>query len=204
MQTLPSGTAVQKLIDHVRRNGVIRASELAEKGIPSIYLTRLVRERRLERISRGLYRLPESDTTEHFTLMQAAKRVPHGVICLLSALSFHDISTQLPHQIWVAIERGKWEAGIRDLPLRYFEFSGKSFHEGIEPHDIHGVPVKIYCPAKTIADCFKYRHKIGLEVALEALRDCFRERKCTHEELWHYAKVCRVANVMRPYLEAIS
>lgn len=201
---MSSDTVVQKLIDHVRQNGVIRASELAERGIPSIYLTRLVRNGRLERISRGLYRLPESATTEHFTLIQSAKRVPHGVVCLLSALSFHDISTQLPHQIWMAIERGKWEAGIRDLPLRLFEFSGKSFHEGIETQEIQGVPVKIYCPAKTIADCFKYRHKIGLEVALEALRDCFRERKCTHEELWHYAKVCRVANVMRPYLEAIS
>ena len=201
---MPSDTVVQKLIDHVRRNGVIRAGELAEKGIPSIYLTRLVRDGRLERISRGLYRLPESDTTEHFTLVQAAKRVPHGVICLLSALSFHDISTQLPHQIWMAIERGKWEAGIRDLPLRLFEFSRKSFHEGIETHDIQGVPVKIYCPAKTVADCFKYRNKIGLEVALEALRECVREMKCTHQDLWHYAKVCRVANVMRPYLEAIA
>lgn len=201
---MPSDTVIQKLLDHVRRKGVIRASELAEKGIPSIYLTRLVRDGRLERINRGLYRLPESDTTEHFTLIQAVKRVPHGVICLLSALSFHDISTQLPHQIWMAIERGKWEAGIRDLPLRLFEFSGKSFHEGIETHDIQGVTVNIYCPSKTVADCFKYRNKIGIEVALEALRDCFRERKCTHEDLWHYAKVCRVANVMRPYLEAIA
>ena len=201
---MPSVTAVQKLIDHVRRKGVIRASELAEKGIPSIYLTRLVREGHLERISRGLYRLPESDTTEHFTLIQAAKRVPHGVVCLLSALSFHDISTQLPHQIWMAIERGKWEAGIRDLPLRIFEFSGRSFNEGIETQEIQGVPVKIYCPAKTVADCFKYRNKIGLEVALEALRECVRERKCTHKDLRHYAKICRVANVMRPYLEAIT
>jgi predicted transcriptional regulator of viral defense system len=201
---LPSNTVIQKLLNHVRRKGVIRASELAEKGIPSIYLTRLVRDGRLERISRGLYRLPESDTTEHFTLIQAVKRVPHGVVCLLSALSFHDISTQLPHQIWMAIERGKWEAGIRDLPLRLFEFSGKSFHEGIETHDIQGIPVNIYCPSKTVADCFKYRNKIGLEVAMEALRECFRERKCTHANLRHYAKVCRVANVMRPYLEAIA
>lgn len=201
---MSSDTVVQKLIDHVRQNGVIRANDLVEKGIPSIYLTRLVRDGRLERISRGLYRLPESDTTEHFTLVQAAKRVPHGVVCLLSALSFHDVSTQLPHQIWMAIERGKWEAGIRDLPLRLFEFSGKSFHEGIETHDIQGVPVKIYCPAKTVADCFKYRNKIGLEVALEALRECVHERKCTNQDLWHYAKVCRVGNVMRPYLEAIA
>jgi len=201
---LPSDTVIQKLLDHVRRKGVIRASELARKGIPSIYLTRLVRDGRLERISRGLYRLPESDITEHFTLIQAAKRVPHGVVCLLSALSFHDVSTQLPHQIWMAIERGKWEAGIRDLPLRIFEFSGRSFQEGIETHEIQGVPVKVYCPAKTVADCFKYRNKIGLEVALEALRECVRERKGTLKDLRHYAKICRVANVMRPYLEAIT
>jgi len=201
---LPSDTVIQKLLDHVRRKGVIRASELARKGIPSIYLTRMVRDGRLERISRGLYRLPESDITEHFTLIQAAKRVPHGVVCLLSALSFHDVSTQLPHQIWMAIERGKWEAGIRDLPLRIFEFSGRSFQEGIETHEIQGVPVKVYCPAKTVADCFKYRNKIGLEVALEALRECVRERKGTLKDLRHYAKICRVANVMRPYLEAIT
>lgn len=197
-------TVVQKLLDHVKQNGVIRACELAEKGIPTVYLTRLVRDGRLERVSRGLYQLPENDITEHFTLIQAAKRVPHGVICLLSALSFHDISTQLPHQIWMAIERDKWEAGIRDLPLRFFEFSGKSFHNGIETHNIQGVRIKVYSPAKTLADCFKYRHKIGLEVALEALKECHRERKCTHKDLWHYAKVCRVANVMRPYLEAIA
>lgn len=201
---MPSDTVIQKLLDHVRRKGVIRASELARKGIPSIYLTRMVRDGRLERISRGLYRLPESDITEHFTLIQAAKRVPHGVVCLLSALSFHDVSTQLPHQIWMAIERGKWEAGIRDLPLRIFEFSGRSFQEGIETHEIQGVPVKVYCPAKTVADCFKYRNKIGLEVALEALRECVRERKGTLKDLRHYAKICRVANVMRPYLEAIT
>lgn len=183
---------------------MVRAREVSELGIPTVYLTRLVREGRLERISRGLYRLPSSDTTEHFTLIQAAKRVPHGVLCLLSALYFHQISTQLPHQIWMAIERGKWKAGNGELPLRFFEFSGKSFDEGIEVHDIQGVPVKIYSPAKTVADCFKYRNKIGLEVALEALRECRREQKCTPTDLWYYAKICRVANVMRPYLEAMS
>ena len=197
-------TSVQKLLGHTRKNSVIRARELDDLGISRVYLTRLVRDGRLERISRGLYQLPESDITRHFTLIQAAKRVPSGVICLLSALSFHDFTTQLPHQVWIAIERGKWEAGIRDLPLRIFEFSGKAFHEGIETHTVQGVVVRVYHPAKTVADCFKYRNKIGLDVALEALREGQQERKYTSEDLWYYAKVCRVANVMRPYLEAMA
>jgi predicted transcriptional regulator of viral defense system len=193
----------KKLLDYVRANNIVRARELDDIGIARVYLTRLVRDGRLERIGRGLYQLPESNITRHFTLIQAAKRVPSGVICLLSALSFHDFTTQLPHQVWVAIERGKWEAGIRDLPLRFFEFSGKAFHEGIETHAVQGVDVKVYHPAKTVADCFKYRNKIGLDVALEALREGKKKGKCTNKELWQYAKVCRVANVMRPYLEAM-
>ena len=197
-------TLVQKLLDHTRKNSVIRARELDDLGISRVYLTRLVRDGRLERISRGLYHLPESDITRHFTLVQAAKRVPSGVICMLSALSFHNFTSQLPHQVWIAIERGKWESGIRDLPLKFFEFSGKAFHEGIETHIVQGVVVRVYHPAKTVADCFKYRNKIGLDVALEALREGQRERKYTSEDLWYYARVCRVANVMRPYLEAMA
>jgi len=199
-----TSTPSQKLLDYVRKNSIIRACELDDLGISRVYLTRLVRDGRLERISRGLYQRPESDITRYFTLIQAAKRVPSGVICLLSALSFHDFTTQLPHQVWIAIERGKWEAGIRDLPLRYFEFSGKAFHEGIETHTVQGVDIRVYHPAKTVADCFKYRNKIGLDVALEALREGQRARKYTNEELWHYANVCRVANIMRPYLEAMA
>jgi len=199
-----TSTPSQKLLDYVRKNSIIRACELDDLGISRVYLTRLVRDGRLERISRGLYQRPESDITRYFTLIQAAKRVPSGVICLLSALSFHDFTTQLPHQVWIAIERGKWEAGIRDLPLRFFEFSGKAFHEGIETHTVQGVDIRVYHPAKTVADCFKYRNKIGLDVALEALREGQRARKYTNEELWHYANVCRVANIMRPYLEAMT
>lgn len=197
-------TPVQKLLGYVRKNGIIRARELDDLGISRVYLTRLVRDGRLERISRGLYQLPDGEITRHFTLIQAAKKVPSGVICLLSALSFHNFTTQLPHQVWIAIERGKWEAGIRDLPLRFFEFSGNAFHEGIETHTVQGVVVRVYHPAKTVADCFKYRNKIGLDVALEALREGQRERKYTSEDLWYYAKVCRVANIMRPYLEAMA
>ena len=199
-----SKTHTKKLLDYVKKNGVVRTSELSALGVPRIYLSRLVKEGSLERINRGLYQLPEKEITEHFTLIQAAKKVLHGVICLLSALSFHEFTTQLPHQIWIAIKRGKWEAGIRELPLRIFEFSGKSFHEGIEERTIEGVIVRVYNPAKTVADCFKYRNKVGLDVALEALRECRRERLCSNDGLWYYAKVCRVANVMRPYLEAMA
>jgi len=201
---LGSNTLKEKLLDYVKKNGVVRTRELNDLIVPRVYLSRLVSEGRLERISRGLYQLPDNEITEHFTLIQAAKRIPHGVICLLSALSFHEFTTQLPHQVWIAVERGKWEAGIRELPLRIFEFSGKSFYEGIGEHTVESVMVRVYNPAKTVADCFKYRNKIGLDVALEALRECRRERRCSNDELWYYAKVCRVANVIRPYLEAMA
>jgi predicted transcriptional regulator of viral defense system len=200
---LGSNTLKEKLLDYVKKSGVVRTRELNDLIVPRVYLSRLVSEGRLERISRGLYQLPDNEITEHFTLIQAAKKIPHGVICLLSALSFHEFTTQLPHQVWIAVERGKWEAGIRELPLRIFEFSGKSFYEGIEEHTVESVMVRVYNPAKTVADCFKYRNKIGLDVALEALRECRRERRCSNDELWYYAKVCRVANVIRPYLEAM-
>ena len=201
---MASITLVEKLLEYIRRKGIVRAKELNRLGIPTIYLTRLVQEGRIERVNRGLYRFPDAEITEHFTLVQAVKKIPNGVICLLSALSFHEFTTQLPHQIWIAVERGKWEAGLRDLPIRIFEFSGKAFNEGIEKHRIEGGTAKVYCPEKTVADCFKYRNKIGLDVAMEALRECRRERRCTNDDLWHYAKICRVANVMRPYLEAMA
>jgi predicted transcriptional regulator of viral defense system len=201
---LASITLAEKLLKYIRRKGIVRAKELNRLGIPTIYLTRLVQEGRIERVNRGLYRFPDAEVTEHFTLVQAVKKIPNGVVCLLSALSFHEFTTQLPHQIWIAVERGKWEAGLRDLPIRIFEFSGKAFNEGIEKHRIEGGTAKVYCPEKTVADCFKYRNKIGLDVAIEALRECRRERRCTNDDLWHYAKICRVANVMRPYLEAMA
>jgi predicted transcriptional regulator of viral defense system len=201
---LTSITLAEKLLEYIRRKGIVRAKELNRLGIPTIYLTRLVQEGRIERVNRGLYCFPDVEITEHFTLVQAVKKIPNGVVCLLSALSFHEFTTQLPHQIWIAVERGKWEAGLRDLPIRIFEFSGKAFNEGIEKHRIEGGTAKVYCPEKTVADCFKYRNKIGLDVAMEALRECRRERRCTNDDLWHYAKICRVANVMRPYLETMA
>jgi predicted transcriptional regulator of viral defense system len=126
------------------------------------------------------------------------------VVCLLSALQFHDLTTQAPFQVWLAIDRKAWLPKEPRLPIRIVRFSGPALEKGIEEHIIEGVSVKVYNPAKTVADCFKYRNKIGLDVALEALRDCRRERKCTNYDLWEYAKICRVANVMKPYLEATA
>jgi predicted transcriptional regulator of viral defense system len=130
--------------------------------------------------------------------------VPHGIICLLSALRFHEVGTQNPHEVSMAIDPKARRPRVGYPPLRIVRFSGDALSRGVKQHRIEAVAVKIYCPAKTVADCFKYRNKIGLDVALEALRDCLQSRKCTREQLWEHAKVCRVTEVMRPYLEAVS
>lgn len=188
----------------LRRKGIVRASDLERYGIPRVYLTRLCQKGLVERVGRGLYRLARAETSEHITLAEAAKLIPNGVVCLLSALSFHGLTTQIPHEVWMAIDVKARRPKVAGVPLRIVRFSGKALTTGVEIHRIDGVPVKITCPAKTVADCFKYRNKIGLDVALEALRECRRQRKCSLEDLWHYAKICRVANVMKPYLEAIG
>jgi predicted transcriptional regulator of viral defense system len=195
-------TITERLMRFVRDKGIVRASDLSALGIPRSYLTRLVDSGQLQRISRGLYAATESNPTANRTLAEACKRVPAGVICLLSALRFHDLTTQLPSQVWMAIDVKARHPREHILPIRITRFSGRALTEGIEIHQIEGVPVRVYSPAKTIADCFKYRNKIGLDVAIEALRDGLQKRKCTVDDLWHYARVCRVTNVLRPYLEA--
>lgn len=183
---------------------MVRASDLKRYGIPLVYLTRLCQKGLVERVGRGLYRLAQTETSEYLTLAEAAKLVPGGVVCLLSALSFHELTTQIPYEVWMAIDVKARRPKAAGVPLRIVRFSGKALTAGVEIHRIDGVPVKITCPAKTVADCFKYRNKIGLDVALEALRECRRQRKCSVEDLWHYSKICRVASVMKPYLEAIG
>ena len=200
---LMKSTTTERLMRFVRAKGIVRASDLTALGIPRSYLTRLVEDGRLQRISRGLYAATDSNPTANRTLAEVCKRVPGGVICLLSALRFNDLTTQLPSQVWMAIDIKARHPREHILPIRITRFSGRALTEGIETHRIEGVPVRVYCPAKTIADCFKYRNKIGLDVAIEALRDGLQKRKCTVDELWHYAHVCRVTNVLRPYLEAI-
>jgi predicted transcriptional regulator of viral defense system len=156
------------------------------------------------RVGRGLYVPRGAKPTEHHSLAQASKQVPNGVVCLLSALRFHDLTTQSPYKVWLAIGEKSRLPRPENPPLRIVRFSGKSLAYGVQDHRIEGVPVRVFSPAKTVADCFRYRNKIGLDVALEALRDCTRKRKATMDEIWKAARVCRVANVMRPYLESIS
>ena len=139
----------------------------------------------------------------HHSFAEVSRRIPSGIICLLSALQFHGLTTQLPYEVWIAIDRKQWRPKTDDLPVRIVRFSGEALSTGFERHKIEGVPVKIYGPAKTVADCFKYRNKIGTDVAVEALRTCINERKCSRDEIWRFAQVCRVARVMRPYIEAI-
>jgi predicted transcriptional regulator of viral defense system len=189
----------------VKESGILRASELAPLGIPAKYLGRLCAEGMLVRVGHGLYMTASVPETVHLGLAQAAKLVPKGVVCLLSALRFHEIGTQLPHETWVALDRkAARPRGAADMRIRIVRFSGKALAEGVEPHDIEGIPVRVYSPAKTVADCFKYRNKIGLDVALEALREVLRQRKCTTDELWRYAEICRVSKVMLPYMEAMA
>jgi predicted transcriptional regulator of viral defense system len=187
----------------VREAGVLRPRDLANYGIAREYLRRLQRRGLLERVDRGLYVLPDTPVTERHSLAEAAKRIPHGVVCLLSALRFHGLTTQAPFEVWLAIDPKLRRPRVGALPVRIVRFSGQALSAGIEEHRIEGVPVRVYNPAKTVADCFKYRNKIGLDVALEALRETWLARCATMDDLWRYARICRVANVMRPYLESL-
>lgn len=196
--------AAEKLIDLARSQGLIRPRDLPPLGIPRVSLTRAVRRGQLERIGRGLYGLPGREVSAQGALAEVAIRVPNGVVCLLSALRFHSLTTQAPFEVWLAIENKATRPKLDYPPLRIVRFSGAALTEGVEEHIVDGVTVRITSVAKTVADCFKYRNKIGLDVALEALREAWHEKRMTSDEIWHYAKVCRVANVMRPYLESLA
>ena len=194
----------KKVLKLVREAGVFRARELAAHGIPREYLRRLESDGFLVRESRGLYRICEARVTEHHSLAAVCKKVQHGVVCLLSALRFHEMTTQAPFEVWLAIDRKARRPRGDDLPLRLVRFSGAALRQGVEDHSIEGVPVRVYNPAKTVADCFKYRNKIGLDVAIDALRDYRRRHRAGMHDLWRFAKICRVAAVMRPYWEALA
>ena len=193
-----------RIIELATELGIIRPRDVEAEGIPREYLLRLHREGTLVRIGRGLYVLPDALTSEFASLAEVARRVPKAVVCLLSALQFHTLTTQMPSKVWIAIEGTAWRPEIDNPSLQVVRFSGQAFHFGIERHEVSRVPVRVYSPAKTIADCFKYRNKIGLDVALEALRDAWQSRKTTMDELWSAAMTCRVAVVMRPYLESLT
>lgn len=187
----------------IKEKGIIRPRDLTEYGIARQYLQILCEQGIIERIGRGLYAFPDVHH-EHNSLIEVAKRAQNGVISLLSALQFHQLTTQLPFEVWLSIEGTSWKPQIDYPPIHLVRFSGDAFSYGIETHILNGVSVKIYGVAKTIADCFKFRNKIGLDVALEALKQALREKRVSIDEIWAAAKVCRVHNVMKPYLEAIA
>ena len=200
---MPPSTAQDKVLKLARRSQGVTARELAETGIHRQVLSRLVATGELERIARGIYRLPEHPITEHHSLAVASTAVPHGVVCLISALQFHELGTQLPHQIWLAIDRRARRPALKYPPLRVVRYSGAALTEGIEIPQLEGRSVRVYNVAKTLADCFKYRNKIGLDVTLEALREAWRSRRFKMTDMHRYAGICRVQRVMQPYLEAL-
>jgi len=195
-------TGAQRVLALAKRQPLVRPRDVEAHGIARESLLRLYRQGLLVRQARGVYALPESPVTEHHSLAIAAKRTPGGVICLLSALRFHGLTTQDPHEVWMAIDFKAHKPTVASPALRVVRFSGPALLEGIEHHTLEGVRVPVYSVAKTVADCFKYRNKLGVDVAIEALRDALRSRKATVDQIHRFAKVCRVANVIRPYLES--
>ena len=157
-----------------------------------------------QKLGRGIYAAVTLPASEHISLLEVSRKVPKAVICLLSALQFHEIGTQVPHEIWIAIDVKAWAPQIDSPAIRIVRFSGQALIFGVEQKRINGLEIRAFNPAKTVADCFKFRHKIGMDIALEALRDCYRQKKASMNELWEAAKICRVANVMKPYLEFLS
>ena len=200
---MPNATHHTKILRMARREQGVTAREIAAAGFHRQALTRLVGAGQLERVARGLYRLPEHPFSEHHGLILACAAVPQAAICLLSALQFHGIGTQLPADVWIAIDRRAHRPSLRYPPLRVVRYSGASLTEGITSHRIEGQTVRVYNIAKTVADCFKYRNKIGIDVALEALREAWRARRFSMDELDRYARICRVQRVMQPYLEGL-
>lgn len=201
---MSSKLASDRILALARSTGAIRPRDVAALGItPGAPLQRLVQRGLLERVDRGLYVLPSFEVTEHHSLVEVAKRVPDGVVCLLTALRFHELGTQLPFQVWMAIEGHAHRPSVTNPALRIFRMSGPAFSTGIETHIIEGVPVRVYSAAKTVADCFKFRNKVGIDVAVEALQDYIRKHPNAIGALWPPAQACRVGRIMRPYIEAL-
>lgn len=188
----------------IRRLGIVRAADLEAHGIPRNEIYRLLRKGLVERQARGIYSASEHPVTAEHTLAQVAKQVPSGVFCLLTALRFHELTTQAPAEVWLALPENARKPKLAHPRLRVARFSGPALTEGIETLRVEGVDVRIYSAAKTVADCFKYRNKVGIDVAVEALRDFSRRHRGGANELARFARICRVSRVMQPYLDAIA
>ena len=200
MTGLPPIDVVKRLL---RDLGIARSRDLERAGLSRSQIGRLRQAGHIDRVGRGLYALPGAVLGERHSLAEAARRVPRGVVCLLSALRFHGLTTQNPFEVWMAIELKAWRPKSQGVPLRLIYMSGASFTSGVEELAVGGVPVRVFGPAKTVADCFKFRNKTGLDVAVEALREYRRLHPKGLDELWRYAEVDRVTRVIQPYLEAL-
>lgn len=200
----PASTQEQQVLRLARARTVLRARDLTQQGLPTIALTRLVQAGKLERVARGLYGLPGAEISEHRSLAEVSARVPKGVVCLLSALRFHEIGTQAPHEVWIAIPPHMVSPRLDQPAIRVVRMSEAALAESADRLKIDGVDVPVFNAARTVVDCFRFRNKIGLDVALEALREGWSQRKFTLDDLWRHAERGRVANVMRPYIEAIT
>lgn len=185
------------------RNGTLRSNELVARGVPRVQLSRWVAAGELQRLARGLYALPDYAPNEHASLVEVARRAPRVVFCLLTALRFHELTTQAPFEVWIAIGNKDHPPRLPYPALRVQRFSPVSLHYGVETHHVDGAVLRVTDVAKTVADCFKFRNKIGLDVALEALRDTLNGKRASADAVWEAAKVCRVARVMQPYLESL-
>ena len=197
-------TQAQKVLNLATEIGTLRASDVEKIGIPRAVISRLKAEGKLLKIARGIYRRPEEISTEFESMIVIAKRVPKSVFCLLSALQFHEVTTLLPRQLWIAMPQGSHKPKIEYPPLRMIQFSGEAYTAGIEEHEHDQTKIRVYSLATTIADCFKHRNKIGLDVAIEALKEVREKDRVSVDEIWNYSKVCRVTNIIRPYLEVLA
>src|ERR1700674_6104958 len=205
--TVPEGimqnSKAEKLRKLASKRQIVRARDAKELGIPRTYLPRLARRGDLEKVGRGLYSSPDFSGTENTSLIEAAYQIPKGIVCLLSALRFHNFTTQSPHEVWMAIDQKAWAPKITSPPIRLVRMSGQALRFGIKEHRIAGAMLRVFSPAKTVADCFKFRNKIGVDVAIEALKESRRTKKATMDEIWAAARICRVTNVIRPYMESL-
>lgn len=204
MTTRPDPTQESAVLALAEAHPLLRARDVLARGLPTVMLGRLVAAGKLERVARGVYSLAGRSLSEHRSLAEVALRVPRGVVCLLSALRMHGIGTQAPFEVWLALPSNAPVPRISHPALRVVRMSGAALAQGVETQEVDGVQIPVFNASKTVADCFKYRNKIGLDVALEALHDGWSQRKLSMDALWHYAAIDRVTNVMRPYLQSVS
>jgi predicted transcriptional regulator of viral defense system len=199
-----SSSTSNRLLALVHDAGILRARDAVHAGIARTYIQKAVERGEIERVGRGVYTLAGQVTSEHQTLLEVTRRVPHAVICLLSALRLHEMTTANPHEVWIMIDRKARKPTFTVPQVRVVRCARELLNEGVEDMRIDSLTMRVTNPARTVADCFRYRNKIGLEVAIDALRDCIRKKRCTMDDLWKYAKVRLVANIMRPYMEALA